>query len=115
LTRIIACWRAGQTYQLRDVDGTPVTIDQARQIIAERYAIPKDPSVFVGRPDAGQFHIIRPLPPLDVFQFGAQDRRQLSVTLVQILHRGANRVPVEEPEQHGLESTQLPSNAGPGK
>ena len=42
LTRIIACWRAGQPYQLRDVDGTPVTIDQARQIIAERYAIPKD-------------------------------------------------------------------------
>jgi hypothetical protein len=42
LTRIIACWRAGQPYVLRDVDGTPVTIDQARQIIAERYAIPKD-------------------------------------------------------------------------
>ena len=42
LTRIIACWRAGQPYQLRDVDGTPVTIDQARKIIAERYAIPKD-------------------------------------------------------------------------
>ena len=42
LTRIIACWRAGQPYQLRDVDGTPVTIDKARVIIAERYAIPKD-------------------------------------------------------------------------
>ena len=42
LTRIIACWRAGQPYVLRDVDGTPVTIDQARAIIAERYAIPKD-------------------------------------------------------------------------
>ena len=42
LTRIIACWRAGQTYQLRDVDGTPVTIDQARTIIAERYTISKD-------------------------------------------------------------------------
>jgi hypothetical protein len=42
LTRIIACWRAGQPYQLRDIDGTPVTIDQARAIIAERYAIPKD-------------------------------------------------------------------------
>ena len=34
LTRIIACWRAGQPYVLRDVDGTPVTIDQARAIIA---------------------------------------------------------------------------------
>src|SRR4029453_10151511 len=42
LTRIIACWRTGQPYVLRDVDGTPVTIDQARQIIAERYAIPKN-------------------------------------------------------------------------
>jgi transposase len=41
LTRIIACWRAGQSYQLRDVDGSAVTIEQARTIIAERYAIPK--------------------------------------------------------------------------
>ena len=41
LTRIIACWRAGQPYQLRDLDGTPVTVEQARTIIAERYAIPK--------------------------------------------------------------------------
>jgi hypothetical protein len=42
LTRIIACWRAGQPYQLRDTDGHPVSIEQARAIIAERYAIPKD-------------------------------------------------------------------------
>jgi transposase len=42
LNRIIACWRAGQPYILRDVDGTPVTKDQARAIIAERYAIPTD-------------------------------------------------------------------------
>lgn len=42
LTRIIACWRAGQPYQLRDIDGTPVTIEQARAIIADRYVIPKD-------------------------------------------------------------------------
>ena len=42
LTRIIACWRAGQPYQLRDIDGSPVTIEQARKIIDERYAIPKD-------------------------------------------------------------------------
>ena len=41
LTRIIACWRAGQPYQLRDIDGRPVTIEQARAIIAERYQIPK--------------------------------------------------------------------------
>jgi hypothetical protein len=42
LTRIIACWRAGQPYVLRDVDDTAVTIEQARAIIAERYAIPKE-------------------------------------------------------------------------
>lgn len=42
LTRIIACWRTGQPYQLRDIDGSPVTVDQARAIIAERYAIPAD-------------------------------------------------------------------------
>ena len=42
LNRIIACWRAGQPYVLRDVDGTPVTREQARAIIAERYTIPKD-------------------------------------------------------------------------
>jgi transposase len=42
LTRIIACWRAGQPYQLRDIDGTPVTLEQARAIIADRYAIPPD-------------------------------------------------------------------------
>ena len=42
LTRIIACWRAGQPYVLRDIDDTAVTNEQARAIIAERYAIPKD-------------------------------------------------------------------------
>jgi transposase len=42
LTRLIACWRAGQPYVLRDVDGTTVTTEQARAIIAERYAIPKE-------------------------------------------------------------------------
>jgi transposase len=42
LTRVIACWRTGQPYQLRDVDGRAVTKQEARAIIAERYAIPKD-------------------------------------------------------------------------
>jgi transposase len=42
LGRIIACWRSGKPYILRDVDGTPVTTTQARAIIAERYTIPKD-------------------------------------------------------------------------
>jgi hypothetical protein len=39
LTRIIACWRAGTPYQLRDTDGTPITPAQGRQIIAQRYQI----------------------------------------------------------------------------
>jgi transposase len=34
LTRIIACWRAGTPYQIRDTDGTPLTPDQGRAIIA---------------------------------------------------------------------------------
>jgi transposase len=40
LTRIIACWRAGTPYQLRDIDGTPLTTAQGRAIITERYQIP---------------------------------------------------------------------------
>ena len=39
LTRIIACWRAGTPYQIRDIDGTPLTTAQGRAIIAERYRI----------------------------------------------------------------------------
>ena len=42
LSRIIACWRSGHPYQLRDTDGRPVTHDQARAITAERYAVPAD-------------------------------------------------------------------------
>jgi transposase len=39
LTRIIACWRAGTPYQIRDLDGTPLTTAQGRAIIARRYQI----------------------------------------------------------------------------
>jgi Transposase IS116/IS110/IS902 family len=39
LTRIVACWRAGTPYQLRDTDGTPITPSQGRQIIHQRYQI----------------------------------------------------------------------------
>jgi transposase len=42
LTRIVACWRAQQPYQLRTLDGQPVDKAQARQIISERYSIPAD-------------------------------------------------------------------------
>ena len=39
LTRIIACWRAGTAYQIRDIDGTPLTTSQGRHIISQRYQI----------------------------------------------------------------------------
>jgi transposase len=39
LTRIISCWRAGTPYQLRDIDGTPLTTAQGRAIIAQRYRV----------------------------------------------------------------------------
>ncbi len=39
LTRIIACWRAGTPYQIRDLDGTPLTTAQGRVIVAQRYHI----------------------------------------------------------------------------
>jgi transposase len=42
LTRIIACWRAGAHYQLRDTDATPITTAQGRQIISERYRVSDD-------------------------------------------------------------------------
>jgi transposase len=40
LTRIVACWRRGEPYVIRDLDGQPLTPDQARAIIAARYTIP---------------------------------------------------------------------------
>ena len=40
LTRVVACWKNQAPYQLRDVDGRPVSTDEARAIIAERYKIP---------------------------------------------------------------------------
>lgn len=39
LTRIVACWRTGTPYVIRDLDGTPLTTSQGRAIVAERYAI----------------------------------------------------------------------------
>ena len=39
LTRIIACWRTGTHYQIRDLDGTPLTAAQGRAIIAEHYRV----------------------------------------------------------------------------
>jgi transposase len=42
LTRIIACWRAGTPYQIRDTDGTPLTAAQGRAIIAGRYHVKQE-------------------------------------------------------------------------
>lgn len=42
LTRIAACWRRGEHYLVRDASGRPVTAQQARAIIAERYTIPAE-------------------------------------------------------------------------
>ena len=42
LTRVVACRKNQTPYQLRDVDGRPVTAAEARDIIAERYQIPDD-------------------------------------------------------------------------
>jgi transposase len=42
ITRTVACWRAGQPYELRDTDGSPITREQARAIIAEHYTIPTE-------------------------------------------------------------------------
>ena len=42
LDRILVVLQEGRPYQLRDVDGTPVSDERARQIIAERYHVPED-------------------------------------------------------------------------
>jgi transposase len=42
LDRIYVVLKEGRPYQLRDVDGTPVTPEQARAIIAERYVVPEE-------------------------------------------------------------------------
>ncbi|MBC7260853.1 MAG: IS110 family transposase [Chloroflexi bacterium] len=41
LDRVRAVLLTGQPYQLRDVNGTPVTREQAQKIIAERYTVPE--------------------------------------------------------------------------
>lgn len=40
MTRIAACWRNGQRYELRDVDGQAISEAEGRWICAERYQIP---------------------------------------------------------------------------
>ena len=47
LTRIAACWRNGQRYILRDLDGREITNKEGRAICADRYKI--DPAVRAAR------------------------------------------------------------------
>lgn len=42
LTRIVACLRNGERYELRDVDGTFITPAEGRAIVRERYRIPPE-------------------------------------------------------------------------
>ena len=42
LDRVRAVLRDGQPYQLRDVDGRPITWQEARAIVLERYQVPED-------------------------------------------------------------------------
>lgn len=39
LVRIIACWRAGEHYVIRDLAGTVLTVDEGRRIVAARYTV----------------------------------------------------------------------------
>jgi transposase len=47
ITRIAACWRNGERYVLRDLDGTVITEAEGRAICAKRYKI--DPAVRAAR------------------------------------------------------------------
>jgi transposase len=42
LDRVLAVLRTGQPYELRDVDGTPVDVAEARAIVLERYQVPTE-------------------------------------------------------------------------
>ena len=42
LTRIVACWRRGERYVIRDCEGRPVSADEGRSIVAERYSVPAE-------------------------------------------------------------------------
>jgi hypothetical protein len=38
----VACWRRGERYVVRDLDGRQVTRQEARRTIAQRYTVPPD-------------------------------------------------------------------------
>jgi hypothetical protein len=39
LTRIVSCWRSGQPYLIRDLDGRVLTPDEGRTIVSARYSV----------------------------------------------------------------------------
>ena len=42
LTRVVACWRRGERYVIRDCDGRPVSAAEGRSIVTGRYSVPAD-------------------------------------------------------------------------
>src|SRR5919202_6319557 len=42
LDRVLGVLRTDQPYELRDVDGTPVSVAEARAIVLERYQVPAE-------------------------------------------------------------------------
>ncbi|MGI8627932.1 MAG: transposase [Geodermatophilaceae bacterium] len=42
LTRVVACWRNQTPYEVRDIDGRPVTATEARDIVTARYTVPDE-------------------------------------------------------------------------
>jgi hypothetical protein len=39
LTRIVSCWRSGEPYVIRDLDGKPLTPEEGRKIVSARYSV----------------------------------------------------------------------------
>jgi transposase len=42
LTRIVACWRRGEPYIIRDLEGRPITAAEGRALVAEHYPISRE-------------------------------------------------------------------------
>jgi hypothetical protein len=42
LDRVYVILKEGRPYELRDVDGTPVTPEETRKIVTERYTVPEE-------------------------------------------------------------------------
>ena len=44
LTRIATCWRRGEPYQIRDLDGAPLTMAEGKKIVTEQQQVAKKKS-----------------------------------------------------------------------